>query len=110
MRLSMRRRSSTIHPIIARGRKRAYRALLRDLVLSVYSRRHPGMFANILVPLDGSAMSEHALSMAQHLARSSTTPLHLLPLISLRPALEALHASRDQPVPLLHPARPAPRP
>jgi hypothetical protein len=31
------------------------------------------MFANILVPLDGSTLSEHALPMAQHLARSSET-------------------------------------
>jgi len=40
------------------------------------------MFANILVPLDGSALSEHALPMAQHLARSSETVLHLLQVIS----------------------------
>ena len=31
------------------------------------------MFTNILVPLDGSALSEQALPMAQHLARSSDT-------------------------------------
>jgi nucleotide-binding universal stress UspA family protein len=46
------------------------------------------MFANMLVPLDGSVLSEHALAMAQHLARSSPTSLHLLQVISLRPDLE----------------------
>jgi len=34
------------------------------------------MFSKILVPLDGSALSEQALPMAQHLARSSDTSLH----------------------------------
>lgn len=47
------------------------------------------MFAKILVPLDGSAQSEKALAMAQHLARSSDTSLHLLQVISLQPELEA---------------------
>jgi nucleotide-binding universal stress UspA family protein len=59
------------------------------------------MFANILVPLDGSALSEHALAMAQHLARSSTTSLHLLQVISLRPELEALRGSGDESVTVL---------
>lgn len=40
------------------------------------------MFTNILVPLDGSALSEQALPTAQHLARSSDTSLHLLQVIS----------------------------
>jgi nucleotide-binding universal stress UspA family protein len=40
------------------------------------------MFANILVPLDGSALSEGALAMAQPLARASATTLHLLQVIA----------------------------
>ena len=52
------------------------------------------MFTNILVPLDGSALSEQALPMAQHLARSSDTSLHLLQVISLRPELEAQRQER----------------
>ena len=67
------------------------------------------MFANILVPLDGSAMSEQALSMAQHLARSSTTSLPLLQVISLRPELEALRGSGDESVTVLEMARDAAR-
>jgi len=59
------------------------------------------MFANILVPLDGSALSEHALPMAQHLARSSDTALHLLQVISLRPELDALRGSGSESVTVL---------
>jgi nucleotide-binding universal stress UspA family protein len=66
------------------------------------------MFANILVPLDGSALSEHALPMAQHLARSSPTSLHLLKVISLRPELEkALLDSGEASVTVLELARDA---
>jgi nucleotide-binding universal stress UspA family protein len=49
------------------------------------------MFANILVPLDGSALSEQALAMAQNLARSADTSLHLLHVITLRPELVLNH-------------------
>jgi len=47
------------------------------------------MFAKILVPLDGSELSEKALGMAQHLASAADTSLHLLQVISLRPELDA---------------------
>ena len=67
------------------------------------------MFANILVPLDGSALSEHALPMAQHLARSSETALHLLQVISLRPELDALRGSGSESVTVLEMAQDAAR-
>ena len=67
------------------------------------------MFANILVPLDGSALSEQALSMAQHLAQSSDTTLHLLQVISLRPELDALRGSGGESVTVLEMARDAAR-
>jgi nucleotide-binding universal stress UspA family protein len=60
-------------PMKVSHRTRGLFCALKDLGLSVCSRRRPGMFANIRVPLDGSALSEHALPMAQHLARSSET-------------------------------------
>jgi nucleotide-binding universal stress UspA family protein len=65
------------------------------------------MFANILVPLDGSTMSEQALAMAQHLARSSPTSLHLLQVLALRPELEALRGSGDESVTVLEMAQDA---
>ena len=76
------------------------------------------MFANILVPLDGSALSEHALPMAQHLARASATSLHLLQVIALRPELDALRGSGSESVTVLEmprvayakPRRPEARP
>jgi nucleotide-binding universal stress UspA family protein len=67
------------------------------------------MFANILVPLDGSALSEQALSLAQNLARSSDTTLHLLQVISLRPELEALRGSGSESVTVLEMAQDAAR-
>jgi nucleotide-binding universal stress UspA family protein len=67
------------------------------------------MFANILVPLDGSALSEHALAMAQRLGRSSDTSLHLLQVISLRPELEALRGSGSESVTVLEMAQDAAR-
>ena len=67
------------------------------------------MFANILVPLDGSALSEQALAMAQHLARSAATSLHLLQVISLRPELDALRGSGDESVTVLEMAQDAAR-
>src|SRR5712691_9026011 len=67
------------------------------------------MFANILVPLDGSTLSEHALPMAQHLARSSDTALHLLQVISLRPELDALRGSGCESVTVLEMAQDAAR-
>ena len=47
------------------------------------------MFANILVPLDGSELGERALSLAQSLAKSSGATIHLLHSVSRRPELEA---------------------
>ena len=67
------------------------------------------MFANILVPLDGSALSERALAMAHHLARSSDPSLHLLHVIALRAELEALHSSGDESMTVLEMARDAAR-
>ena len=67
------------------------------------------MFANMLVPLDGSALSDHALAMAQHLARASATTLHLLQVISLRQELEALRGSGDESVTVLEMAQDAAR-
>ena len=59
------------------------------------------MFAKILVPLDGSDLSEKALGMAQHLARSSATSLHLLQVISLRPELDARRGSSGESITVL---------
>ena len=59
------------------------------------------MFAKILVPLDGSDLSEKALLMAQHLASSSDTSLHLLQVISLRPALDARRGSGGESITVL---------
>jgi len=67
------------------------------------------MFAHILVPLDGSALSERALPMAQHLARSSPTTLHLLQVISLRPELDTLRGSGSESVTVLEMAQDAAR-
>jgi nucleotide-binding universal stress UspA family protein len=67
------------------------------------------MLANILVPLDGSALSEQALPMAQHLARSTGTSLHLLQVISLQPELDALRGSGGESVTMLEMARDAAR-
>ena len=63
------------------------------------------MFSNILVPLDGSALSEQALSMAQNLARSSDTSLHLWQVITLRPELEALRGSASESITVLEMAQ-----
>ena len=67
------------------------------------------MFANILVPLDGSALSAQALAMAQNLARSSETSLHLLQVISLRAELDALHDTGGESVTMLEMAQDAAR-
>ena len=67
------------------------------------------MFSKILVPLDGSALSEQALSMAQNLARSSDTSMHLLQVISLRPELEALRGSGGESITVLEMAQGAAR-
>ena len=40
------------------------------------------MFSNILVPLDGSELSERALPMTQDLARSSDATVHLIHMVS----------------------------
>ena len=40
------------------------------------------MFDNILVPLDGSELSERALPMAQNLAQSSEATVHLIHMVS----------------------------
>lgn len=63
------------------------------------------MFSKILVPLDGSALSEQALSMAQNLAQSSDTCLHLLQVIALRPELEALRGSGSESITVLEMAQ-----
>jgi nucleotide-binding universal stress UspA family protein len=67
------------------------------------------MFSKILVPLDGSALSEQALSMAQKLAQSSGTSLHLLQVISLRSELEALRGSGSESITVLEMAQDAAR-
>ena len=53
------------------------------------------MFDHILVPLDGSRLSERALPMAQNLARSSSATIHLIQVVSRQPELEASHSSGD---------------
>ena len=40
------------------------------------------MFSDILVPLDGSDLSERALPMAQKLAQSSEATVHLIHMVS----------------------------
>ena len=65
------------------------------------------MFANILVPLDGSALSEGALAMAQHLAHASATTLHLLQVIALPSELDILRGSGGESVTVLEMARDA---
>ena len=40
------------------------------------------MFAHILVPLDGSKLSERALPIAQNLAQSSEATVHLIHMVS----------------------------
>ena len=67
------------------------------------------MFSKILVPLDGSALSEQALPIAQNLARSSDTSMHLLQVISLRPELEALRGSGGESITVLEMAQDAAR-
>jgi nucleotide-binding universal stress UspA family protein len=59
------------------------------------------MFTKILVPLDGSELSEKALGMAQQLASSSATSLHLLQVISLRPELDARRGSSGESITVL---------
>ena len=59
------------------------------------------MFAKILVPLDGSDLSEKALGMAQHLASAGDTSLHLLQVISLRPELDARRGSSGESITVL---------
>ena len=67
------------------------------------------MFAQILVPLDGSELSEKALAMAQHLASASGTSLHLLQVISLQPELDARRAMGGESVTVLEMAQDAAR-
>jgi nucleotide-binding universal stress UspA family protein len=59
------------------------------------------MFSKILVPLDGSEMSEKSLSMAQNLASSSDTSIHLMQVISLRPELDARRGSGVESITIL---------
>ena len=47
------------------------------------------MFSDILVPLDGSELSERALPMAQKLAQSSEATVHLIHMVSLEHELGA---------------------
>jgi nucleotide-binding universal stress UspA family protein len=63
------------------------------------------MFSKILVPLDGSTLSEQALSMAQNLAQSSDISLHLLQVITLRPELDALRGSGSESITVLEMAQ-----
>jgi len=67
------------------------------------------MFANILVPLDGSVLSEHALPVAHHLAQASATTLHLLQVIALRLELDTLRDSGEATVAVLEMAQEAAR-
>jgi len=67
------------------------------------------MLANMLVSLDGSALSVHSLAMAHHLARSSASTLYLLLVISLRQELEALRGSGDESVTVLEMSQDAAR-
>jgi nucleotide-binding universal stress UspA family protein len=67
------------------------------------------MFANILVPLDGSELSETALAVAQTLASASGTSLHLLQVISLQPELEARRGIGGESVTVLEMAQDAAR-
>jgi nucleotide-binding universal stress UspA family protein len=67
------------------------------------------MFANILVPLDGSALSAHALPVAHHLAQASATTLHLLQVIALRLDLATLRDSGEATVAVLEMAQEAAR-
>jgi len=59
------------------------------------------MFSKILVPLDGSALSEKALAMAQNLASTSDTSIHLMQVISLRPELDARRGSGGESITIL---------
>ena len=59
------------------------------------------MFSKILVPLDGSALSEKALAMAQNLASTSDTSIHLMQVISLWPELDARRGSGGEPITIL---------
>jgi nucleotide-binding universal stress UspA family protein len=65
------------------------------------------MFANILVPLDGSVLSERALALAHDLTRASSTTLHLLQVIALPSELDALRGSGGESVTVLEMARDA---
>lgn len=47
------------------------------------------MFNHILVPLDGSDLSERALPMAQGLAKSSEATVHLIQMVSREHELAA---------------------
>jgi nucleotide-binding universal stress UspA family protein len=67
------------------------------------------MFAKILVPLDGSELSEKALAMAQTLASSSDTSLHLMQVISLWPELDARRGSGGESITVLEMAQDAAR-
>jgi len=65
------------------------------------------MFAHILVPLDGSALSERALPVAHHLAQASATTLHLLQVITPRLELDTLRDSGEATVEVMQMAQEA---
>jgi nucleotide-binding universal stress UspA family protein len=67
------------------------------------------MFAKILVPLDGSELSEKALAMAQTLASAADTSIHLMQVISLRPELDARRGSGGESITVLEMAQDAAR-
>jgi len=55
------------------------------------------MFNDILVPLDGSELSERALPMAQGLAKSSEATVHLIQMISREHELTAGRGTESAP-------------
>ena len=67
------------------------------------------MFKKILVPLDGSELSEKALAMAQNLASASGTAIHLLQVISLQPELDARRGMGGESITVLEMAQDAAR-
>ena len=53
------------------------------------------MFSNILVPLDGSELSEKLLPVVQELAHSANATIHLISVVSRYPEVEASRGAGD---------------